>query len=483
MIIFELREIISENLSKVTGAPANQIALILTLLSTIPFCYINYFIHGKYLRLIYSLVVGLFFQFSIFKFNFLHIFISGIATYIFIKFFGRKLSAYYVFIGSLLYLSYLHIRRIFVDYGGWTIDDPTTIYMMSICKFSSLAFSYEDGEKDLSTMKNAHHREYRIVEQPTLLEVLSYIYFYPTSLIGPSIEFKDFINFINETDCYSDLKSKMKLFIKKGGFYLLLSFISMFVFSIINNFFPIENVAEEDFGKHSLLYTFVYLYVCTPGIRARYYSGFIMSYAILIFSGLSYTEKKDEKTNTIIQSFDKGSYGSIKTVEWDINPKNVINEWNKTIHVWLKYNVYTRVININKKPFKDNKNLAGFLTFIASAFWHGFYITYYITFSLLYFYKTSCEVFEKVGIYDFIERHKVLIPIASVFNSLVFCGTGVIFFNVEWDKVITGIRNVRYYPIITIIILYIISIILNLSIKKEKKDTKIEIKKETKKVE
>ena len=148
MFILNLRENLSESLSKVIGAPANQIASILTMLCIFPFCVLNYFIHGKYPRLIYSLVLGFCFQFSIYKLNCIHIFISAILTFLFMHFYGRKLSAFYVFIFSLVYLSFLHIYRIFFDYGEWRADDPTIIYMMSICKFSSLAFSYEDGGKD-----------------------------------------------------------------------------------------------------------------------------------------------------------------------------------------------------------------------------------------------------------------------------------------------------------------------------------------------
>ena len=62
--------------------------------------------------------------------------------------------------------------------------------MMSICKFSSIAFSYEDGGKDIKELKNKHHQEYRIVQKPTLLEVLSFIYFYPTSIVGPVLNLK-----------------------------------------------------------------------------------------------------------------------------------------------------------------------------------------------------------------------------------------------------------------------------------------------------
>ena len=168
---------------------------------------------------------------------------------------------------------------------------------MSICKFSSLAFSYEDGSKELKDMKNAHHREYRIVEKPTLLEVLSFIYFYPTSIIGPSIEFKDFINFINEKDCYSDLKKHFSYIFVEGLKYFVYSFLAMAAYAIISNKFPVEAVVEKDFGKHSLIYTLVYIKICIPGVRAKYYSGWILSYATVIFSGLSYTEKEKKWKN------------------------------------------------------------------------------------------------------------------------------------------------------------------------------------------
>jgi lysophospholipid acyltransferase len=220
-MLLEYRDNLGEFIGKKIGAPGNQISLIITLLSVIPFCFLNYLIHGKNPRLIYSLVVGFLFQVSIYKFNTIHILISTLFTYLFIQFYGRKITAYYVFIFSFIHLSFLHIRRLFDDFVGWTIDDPTTIYMMSICKFSSLAFSYEDGGKDESQLKNNHHKEYRIIEKPSLLEVLSFVYFYPTAIMGPSIEYKDFINFIKETDCYSNLDKNLPYILKNGLYYFL----------------------------------------------------------------------------------------------------------------------------------------------------------------------------------------------------------------------------------------------------------------------
>jgi lysophospholipid acyltransferase len=303
MFFVELREKYCESLSKVIGAPANQLSLIITMIAIFPFCFLNYFIKGKYPRLIYSLVLGLLFQISIYKYNFIHIFISAVLTYLFIEFYGRKHSAFYVLIFSMIYLSILHIKRMFDDYGGWKVDDPTTIYMMSICKFSSLAFSYEDDGKDLNELKNNHHKEYRVVEKPTLLEVLSFIYFYPTSLVGPSIEYKDFINFINEADCYSNLKDNFIYLFKHSILYFLGSFVSMAFYSIMANKMPFERTGEKEFGEHSLLYQLVYIYLSFPGVRARYYSGWLLSYSSLIISGISYTEKTD-KDGKIIKSLD-----------------------------------------------------------------------------------------------------------------------------------------------------------------------------------
>ena len=453
MNIFEFRDHIGNSLSPIIGAPGDQLSLIVTMLSVIPFCFINYLIHGYYPRLIYSLVLGVFFQYSIYYNNSVHILITAIVTYAFIQYFGRKKSAFYVLIFSLLYLSFLHIKRIFYEYGEWRGDDPTTIYMMSICKFSSIAFSYEDGGKDIKELKNKHHQEYRIIQKPTLLEVLSFIYFYPTSIIGPSIEFKDFINFINEKDCYQNLNSKLLYILPRGLIYFLGSFVAMAYYAIISNKLPVGAVAEKDFGKHSLLYTLGYIYLCIPSIRSKFYSGWILSYSTVIFSGLSYTEK--EENGKIVQSLEKGDYGSIVVCEWSINPNNMINEWNKTTHLWLKYNVYTRVINIKKKPFENNKSLASFFTFICSAIWHGFYLTYYLTFFLLFCYQDSCVVLEKLGFYDFIYKHKILMPFASVINNLAFETLGIFFFNLEWDKAMIGLKNMRYYPLIFILGLFV----------------------------
>jgi hypothetical protein len=43
------------------------------------------------------------------------------------------------------------------NYGYWGVE-VDTLYMMSICKFSSVAFAFEDGGKKAEEVKSSYHR-------------------------------------------------------------------------------------------------------------------------------------------------------------------------------------------------------------------------------------------------------------------------------------------------------------------------------------
>lgn len=77
----------------------------------------------------------------------IHVVIATLYTYLFINFLGRKYSAFVVLILNLIHLSYLHISKMLFNYGNWDLSIDV-FYMMTICKFSSIAFAYEDGGKE-----------------------------------------------------------------------------------------------------------------------------------------------------------------------------------------------------------------------------------------------------------------------------------------------------------------------------------------------
>lgn len=127
------------------------------MLSSYPIGLINYSLTNPKTRLWYGMITGLILQYLMYQNACIHIIIATIGTYLFIRLFGRKLSAFWVLALTVLHLSALHIYRMLLDWGGWNLD-VTTIYMMSICKFSALAFSYEDGGKKDEELKSSYFK-------------------------------------------------------------------------------------------------------------------------------------------------------------------------------------------------------------------------------------------------------------------------------------------------------------------------------------
>ena len=62
-LIGGLRMKIALYLESKLGAPAEQIIIIMTMVSVIPFSFLNYLIHNKQARLYYSLIIGFIFHY------------------------------------------------------------------------------------------------------------------------------------------------------------------------------------------------------------------------------------------------------------------------------------------------------------------------------------------------------------------------------------------------------------------------------------
>ena len=59
---------------------------------------------------------------------------------------------------SLAHLAYLQIRNMISHYGIGILEINIT-YMIQLCKFTQIAFNYEDGGKDEKEIKYSYHRE------------------------------------------------------------------------------------------------------------------------------------------------------------------------------------------------------------------------------------------------------------------------------------------------------------------------------------
>lgn len=470
-LIGDLRMKIALYLESKLGAPAEQIIIIMTMASVIPFSFLNYVIHNRQARLLYSLIIGFIFHYSIYGIKSIHTIIGTIGSYLYIYFYGRKFSPFYLLIASMAHLSILNIIRMIVDFGGWSIDDISTIYMVEVAKFSSFCFSYSDGAIPPDQIKSTRLREKRIVEMPSLLEYASYIYFYPTTLVGPFIEFKDFINFIEEKDCYKNLTSKMKYILYQGTEKFLIAICFIVFFALYSDKYPMYALGTKEFRQNYPKWwmRLLYSYACGPIGRSKYYIAWALTYSSLIFSGMAYGETVEN--GQVIPNVEKGSYGSIRYNELGMNPRLKMTYWNMSIHFWLKYNVYVRVLG-SKGPLGNNKVMASFITFIFSAIWHGFYASYYVSFVLIYLFEQNGEFLNEIGFYKYVDAHMLLWPITTLKTTFFYNMIGSIFYCLEIRTTKEILINFYGLPANAIIIFYIFSLIYRFSfMKKKKKNT------------
>ncbi len=227
-----------------------------------------------------------------------------------------------------------------------------------------------------------------IKEKPTLLEIFAFIFYFPSALIGPSFEFSDFIKYIKFEKEYKNIN--WRACYKSAFSQFLQGLVCAAVLILCEKSLNTVYCGTEEFENRPMLFKFFFVILSMNVLRSKYYVGWKISQASVVLCGLSYDLKVNEKGESV-PNFEKIDNNLVK-IELDFNPRVRINYWNRTVHLWLKYYIFLRLINVEKKLFKNNKSLASLITFMVSAFWHGFYPVYF-------FFFFQCYMIEQVSKY------------------------------------------------------------------------------------
>ena len=181
-------------------------------------------------------------------------------------------------------------------------------------------------------------------------------------------------------------------------------------------------------------------------VRSKYYIAWKMSQASCIFSGVSYCENKVDKIDNC----------NLYNIEINLNVRTRIQYWNRSVHIWLKYHVYMRFVNLEHKPFKNNKSLASLITFMISACWHGFYPVYYLFFFLFYLIEQcSVALDEKIDFFNWINKQNIALRfICWVFIMSTVNYFGNVFVLLRVDYMMNFFRAFYHIPSILLFISY-----------------------------
>ena len=330
------------------------------------------FVKGRNLRLLYSFLPGLIFQYLLYGNSSFNIWVSCISNIYILKNCDRKNLGKISLIYNFIHNSMIHLYRIFFEYTDHRIE-ISTIFMMTTCKFTGFGASYSNCIKENLSKEQEKYK----IKNFTIFEFFSFTFFFPTCICGPFIEFNDFIRFIEEKGEYANIPSTYFLVLKRYTHGLIFAALNLFC----NIYGKPQNIID-DAGNYNFFQKII-CYYFGGLLLYKYFAAFCVSEACVLASGFAYDGKVKNDNNEEIDSFDKARVIEIFKVSTIYYPTNFFRHWNISTHVWLKRYLYTSFLSENSS--NSEKQIAASKTFFVSAFWHGFHLTYFVTFGHFFF--------------------------------------------------------------------------------------------------
>lgn len=277
-----------------------------------------------------------------------------------------------------------HIWRQIVD--DPSVVDITGVQMVLVTKLTSFCWNVHDGrqpQKDLSeTQKYA-----AIKEMPGLLDYAAYVLFFPSLFVGPACEYMDYKRWIDTTlfdippgtDPSKAPPTHKQRRIPRSGTPAMKKAVSgviwLLLYIIFRGKFDPSLLLKDEFESLPFLRRVFLLHMVGFVARWIYYSVWSLSEGACILTGLGYNGFDPHTGQAHWNHLENVNPVGLETAQ---NPYLYVGSWNKNTNHWLRSYVYLRVTPKGKKPgFR-----ATLATFVTSAFWHGLYPGYYLTFVL-----------------------------------------------------------------------------------------------------
>ncbi|KAH9903701.1 MBOAT, membrane-bound O-acyltransferase family-domain-containing protein [Xylariomycetidae sp. FL2044] len=389
-----------ELLSGVTGAHPDELKLIFSFLLSYPLAgllkrvpdarpaYKNIFIIG----------VGLFYLIGLFSLW------TGVRTLV-IAAAGTYALAYYLrtspympwlaFVFLMGHMAMNQLTRQFADNPS-TVD-ITGAQMVLLMKLSAFAWNVADGTLPEDQLTD-FQKDRRIVDLPNLLDYAGYVLFFPSLLVGPAFDYNEYKRWIDCTmfdvpanvDPAKKPPTRKKRKIPRSGTPAMwklasgLFWIALYVNLSGEKWYAWDVLLGDRYMTYSFLRRVFIMHMVGFTTRMKYYGVWFMAEGACILAGLGYNGV-DPTSGRV--SWDRLQNISPWGVETAQNSRAYLGNWNMNTNKWLRYYVYMRVTPRNRKPgFR-----ASLATFVTSAFWHGFYPGYYLSFVLASFVQTAAK--------------------------------------------------------------------------------------------
>ncbi|KAK1768523.1 MBOAT, membrane-bound O-acyltransferase family-domain-containing protein [Phialemonium atrogriseum] len=305
-------------------------------------------------------------------------------------------SPYMPWVGFVFLMGHMsvnHIARQAAD--NPSVVDITGAQMVMVMKLSAFCWNVADGVLPEDQLSD-YQRDRRLAELPGLLDYAGYVFFFPSLLVGPAFDYVDYRRWLDTTmftvpaqvDPTKKPPTRRKRKIPRsatpamwklaGGLAWIVLFLNL------SGMYGTDAVTGPTYMDHGLLHRLFILHMVGFTARCKYYGVWTMTEGSCILAGLGYNGV-DPITGKV--SWDRLQNISPWGVETAQNSRAYLGNWNINTNKWLRNYIYLRVTPRGKKPgFR-----ASLATFATSAFWHGFYPGYYLSFMMGSFIQTVAK--------------------------------------------------------------------------------------------
>jgi lysophospholipid acyltransferase len=424
-----------ETLAKIAGAGPDEIRILLVVLLQIPLSFLYRSlscsaVDSNFKRRIFGAAVGLAADFYLFGINGMALIIGNVIVTYFVAFQCKnpKTTIKINFV-TFSFLCIINIWRLIVDYEGNT-NNICLLAMLTVPK--QIYFNWHVHEQ-LKAEK---------VNIPSMFDYFCYVFNYIGSIASPVYSYPEYEHFLNQT--YKEDKVNSRAVLKKAGSGIL----ALGIIVISAQYFDFDLFISKRFWEINVVYQIILMTIGGVLIRTKYY-------IIWHFSEIPAIICNVRGSDSGYKSYIKAI--SSRSVEFSNSPKLRIEKWNMSIAKWLKECFYMPMI----ENFKVDKNASSMITFILSAFWHGFYPTYYISFFALNILSmTEKLMFQHADLFRYFP---------SFFFRLQFDICGLLFKRFLFREWILLFKNIWMYFVWIFIVFLATKFIVSKKIKKERK--------------
>lgn len=173
-------------------------------------------------------------------------------------------------------------------------------------------------------------------------------------------------------------------------------------------YIPLSSLREDSLYESSFWWVIFYTPICISVARSKYYSAWKLSMCAVHAAGVSYSGKDFERINTC----------NPVAIESTIHVRDKINWWNIGVQEWLRKSIYQR-------STIKSKGLNQLYVFSMSAFWHGFYAAYYLSFTFWFL-----QLYVQGLIFKYCKNGRSVF--VKIYKSAGIFGKIFIFFAVHW---------------------------------------------------